>query len=310
MRAPPAVTFCLGLVALLLGAAAQEDGFVVHAVALAPDGSAAAFGRVTDLGDDGCILLREAGRDAPVRLCSAGIVRALAFAPDGQSLFVTDDAGRVRQIARDGKSLGNFELGQLPGFCSGVAVSPDGARVAALDHEKRLQCFEVASGKRLFLRVLEALPVCVVFLPDGRLAVGDNAGAVTLYSRQGEPGERLCLLDSSVVSLATDGTGMKLAAGDWNGSVCVIDLASGARRDRPATKKRLYALAFSPDGKHLAVAGSETGVAVWSIATDRTELWPAARSMGALRWLPARDGSPAALYGADHRGGVHELRAQ
>jgi len=308
MRALFRVTLCFGLVALPRCAVAQDDGFVVHAVALAPDASAAAFGRVTDLGDDGCILLREAGRDGPARLCAAGIVRALVVAPDGQSLFVTDDVGRVRQIARDGKPLRNFELGRLPGFCSGVAVSPDGERVAALDHEKRLQCFEVASGKRLFLRVLEALPLCAVFLPDGRLAVGDNAGAVTLYSREGEPGERLCLLDGSVVSLAIDGTGINLAAGAWNGSVRVIDLASGTRHERPATTKRVYALAFSPDGKRLAVA-DEAGVVVWNLETDVTEGLPAARSMGALRWLPARDGSSPALYGADHRGGVHELRA-
>ena len=174
MRRTPALLLCCAFTAA--PAAGQEDGFVVHAVALAHDGGIAAFARVTDTGDDGCLLIRSRGEQVPTRLGPAAIVRGLAFAPDGRSLFATCDSGRVRQIDRAGTVLRTFELGRVTGFCRGVAVSRDGERVAAIDDERRVQVFAVASGARIGGRTIRSRPLCAEFLADGRLAGGDDAG--------------------------------------------------------------------------------------------------------------------------------------
>jgi hypothetical protein len=274
------------------GARAQDDGFVVHAVAIACDASAAAFGRVTNMGGDGCLLLRAAAAAEPMRLRDVGIVRGIVWAGDAQSLFASQDDGAVLHVGTDGELLHTFELGRLPGFCRGLAISRDGATLAAIDDENRVQCFDVASGERRLSRQVDALPLCALFLPNGRLAVGDNAGTVSVYSADGERTERHHLVSSNVMALAADEAGRRLAAGAWNGSITVLDLASGERRERPATRKRIYAIAFSPDGAHLAVAGEEPGVLVWHLDTQgesgAEERWPAPQSIGALLWRRER----------------------
>jgi hypothetical protein len=287
------------VVAATTAVVAQEEGWVVHTVTLTPDGTGAAFGRFHNENGRGELVLRSGEKESVLR--RASVVRDIAFAPDGAWLVTTADSGKLHRTSTAGKELGTLDLGHVAAFVRGVAVSGDGARIAAVDDEHRLTVFAVADGRRLFAKKVPDLPLVVAFLPDGRIATGDNKGTLTLWSAAGERESRKPLLSGNLMALAIDAQGRKVAAGGWNGDVAVLDLASGEVTKRAAGVGRIYALAFDETGR-LAIAGGAGGVVVRTAggADRRIAMEP---TIGSLRFKGGE------VVGADYRGGVHRWAA-
>jgi hypothetical protein len=106
--------------------------------------------------------------------------------------------------------------------------------------------------------------------PDGRhlfLASGDEAGAWTIDGDR--PPTPAWHLPAHATRLAMAPDGRTLAVGDLAGEVLLIDPADGRVRRRigpPAEGGGIIAaLAFSPDGRELAVASREQ-IRLWSLA--------------------------------------------
>jgi WD40 repeat protein len=143
-------------------------------------------------------------------------VSALAFAPDGRRL-ATAGADHVARVwdAPTGKEL--LTLVGHGGIVSGVAFSPDGKLLATSGHDQTVRMWSAEDGRPLRVYRGHTFPVLSVgFSADGRL----------------------------LAAAAADGT-VKL----WD-----------AARDQEATALALgneivFALAFDPRGKGLAVGG-------------------------------------------------------
>ena len=304
------MTYCIDVVGVavaatlvLASACPQQEGLVVHRVVLAPDGVTAVFGRFhNELGTGHIVLARDGLERA---LCEAGIVRGLAFMPDGKTFFATRDHGELWQIDLQGGRIRTIPLGRLPGFVRDVAVAPDGSRVAVIDDERRVQCFAVADGKLLWKVVVAGLPLSLVFLPTGVLAVTDNAGAMTIWSAKGEPGAQHTW-SGKPMRLAVDPSGNLLAAGMWDGTVEVLDLRTGTIVQRPERRGRVQALCFGDGGKRLAIARTDDCVTQWELSKEPSEETTLAKavSIGDLR---CQDHT---FLGVDYRGVVHRLRVK
>jgi len=223
-------------------------------VALSPDDKVLA----TAGGDDGQVKLFDLATAKELRSwrASPDAVTAVAFTPDG-SLIATGDAHRVAVGDWDkhsvdfhdpltGRELKKFQLG-ITGGVGAVACSPDGRLVAACSgrwSNAAVHVIDLANDRQLFLLKHDFGGVSsLAFAPDGK-------------------------------TLATAGEGNRRQTNH----VCLWSMTDGAELARLAPEAHaqdppLYGprrqLAFSPDGKVLAVTGRDGAVRLLDVQTRR-----------------------------------------
>ncbi|WP_171107112.1 MULTISPECIES: WD40 repeat domain-containing protein [Streptomyces] len=228
----------------------------VNAVGFSPDG-----GVLASADDDGTIRLWSSARaGGPVALGDPltdlrGPVRALAFSPRGQLLASAGDDGTVRlwNLAdlRRPKVLGSAARAGT-GALKALAFSPDGEALAAAGGDGRVHLWEITDPARP--RALsKPLPASadevngVAFSPDGKLlASAGNDGTVRLWKvtdhRKPTPVGR------------------------------TPDIAF-----RAGLPGFAQAVAFSPDSRTLAAAGSDQAAHLWDVGNPAKPVPRAAR---------------------------------
>jgi WD40 repeat protein len=208
------------------------EGFLgpVNAVAFSPDGKFIAAG-----GQDGSVRVWEMERGHRRLLLSTrrgeeyyNEVHSVAWSPDGMALA----AGGYDGLVRVWDSATGAPLRAMKGrgvWITGVAYSPDGATLAAACVDGSTWIWDAATGEDLFIMeghtgTTDAVHYCPVSGPGGYLvASGGGDGEVVLWD-------------------AANGEFVHSLGGHTGGVIGV---------------------AFSPDGKHLAVASWDQRVRVW-----------------------------------------------
>lgn len=235
----------------LLTAAYNRTGTLVAAAGL--DGDA----RVWTTG--GQLLQRNPG--------DRGLVDGLAFSPDGRWLATAGADGTARLWtvrSGSGAQLGVRAFGGgLHELISG-AVSPSGSLVVDADGTGTLHAWRLLGGAQLWQRLVGAGDgrcSCELSFDasGGRIAVGESSGVAVLRASDGAPIARLDGPDSYSVALSPAGTAVAAGGSDnrvriWTlgGKGPPITVGMSAVEGNPES------LAFSPDGKLLAV-GLESG---------------------------------------------------
>ena len=217
---------------------------------------------------------------------------------------------------------------------TGVAYSPDGRRLASLDHGSVLKVWDADTGARLRQATVMGEPITGAFglawSPDGRhLAVSTREGAVDLWdaaaSTRVELADRAEFVPSGrflAYCAAFSPDGRLVAAGygppPWTSRhpgaaprVRVWDVAARTLvREITGIKTAAVGLAFAPDGRRLAVAdgiwratasgtAADGGAGVWDVATgDRVHDLPGHRGpVACAAW--SADGTRIATGGWD-----------
>jgi WD40 repeat protein len=155
-----------------------------------------------------------------------------------------------------------------------VAFSPDGTKIVTVSRNGKLWIWDRATGKALLTIGSKEAPVYTkaLFLADGKHVVAPTKQGLTVFDAAtgkavrylgGEKGE-----PAHILALSPDGK--KLASAAWHREdVRIWDVASGKELPKlPGHPMGVNAIAFSPDGGRLAVAGGDGPVRVWHLVKD------------------------------------------
>jgi WD40 repeat protein len=242
----------------------------VYPVAFSPDGQWIASGSWEP---DGTVRLWDAltGEPAAPPLRLGKTVRALAFSPDSTWLVTgCDEDGRLQ--------VWDFATARLRKVIAGpdrtlgaVAVSPDGARIAATAHEGPLTVCEVATGREVF-RIDPGRKAMrgVAYSPDGRWLAGTGEDLTTLCLWDAQTHRLAARLPGHtdvIHAVAFSPDGRLLASASEDRAVRVWDVNTGAcQAELRGHTGAVFAAAFHPGGTRLATAGRDQTVWLWDLA--------------------------------------------
>jgi WD40 repeat protein len=268
-------------------------------VAYSPDG-----GTLVTAGRDGAVRRWDAvsGAPRPTPAGPLGSIRALAIAPDGQTLAVGCDT--VIHLLDLARAAERRRLHGHRGLVLDLAFSRDGTALAstALDGVARLWDPRTGAQRQSWVHYVRAL----AFRTDGQVLAGSRWGERALKLWDVRTGaewrslEQVGLDFSSCLALSPDG--MTLAAGLSDRPPLLWDLSDGRpkrRLDALPGNGSAGALAFSPDGATVAVAhqGADPLTGLWDAATGgpRLVLEPCPSEVASLAFSP--DGALLATAG-------------
>jgi WD40 repeat protein len=225
----------------------------------------------------------------------------MAVGPNGTEIAVV--ASFEEEVRRwdlaTGRQLPSLRLpGETEEFANIEAISwsVDGKLLATGGDALRI--WDAATGK-LLRTLTRSSTKAVLFLPDGMLLAGVDYGVDVWPVAEGLRAERLPT-PFEVYALDVSPDGMMLAAGGYdtdNADVLLWDLPSRQRlRELPTGV--IYDLAFSPNSRLLATAGSSVGPTVW-LVDDGMKVWTGAEQSRASNEDGDRDFTSSVVFSPD-----------
>jgi WD40 repeat protein len=210
-------------------------------------------------------------------------VESLAFTPNGRALFSgwTDGTVRLWNV-RTGQDSASFQA--HPRGEVALAISPDGKLLASggIDGQIRLGNPALADAPQQVLKGHEAPITSLVFSPDGTLLVSadsaktnESGGVIKIWdlARGGmDTGERINDSTAPIMAVALAPDADRLAWGNQRGDVKLISRSGKAKKVEITNPGKVNGLAFSPDGKYLAIALADRTVNVWDVAAAQPRL--------------------------------------
>jgi WD40 repeat protein len=232
-------------------------------------------------------VLANAARPGPVLGGFGTAVWAMAAPGDGGTLMTAGENGFLASWTEDsafGVRSGNAPAATWPAHKGPVlALASGGGTLASGGADGNLIVWDLVDGKPPRIIDVGAAVRAVAVTPDGTtIAVGGEGEAIPLLDvATGKFKSKLEGPAGWVLALAFTPDGKQIAAGGYGGRLWLCEVATGKKvyevealppvpANTPAPPVNVVsALAFSPDGKLIAVGGSDGNVHVFQAADGK-----------------------------------------
>ncbi|SDC76950.1 WD40 repeat [Geodermatophilus telluris] len=264
----------------------------------------------------------------------------LALSPDGTRIAAAREDGAVSLLSTDGVELavlrGHVDQAFTVGFRNGAepggevlasagqdgtvrtwdtrvgtavrapvtaaAYSPDGRLVVTGGTDGRVRVWSSASLEPQLEVPAHEGRCWAVFSADGEdvWTWGEDGLVTRVSASDGREEWRLEPGRGEVWSASVDEAGTRIAVGNQDGTVQVVDVADGASQDLVGHAGAVYAVALSPDGRHV-LSGDENGeLRLWELGTGGRDVRVLSGHSGAVTAVAySPDGRVFASAGAD-----------
>ena len=284
---------------------------VITALAYSPDGGTLAVSGYREV-----LLHRDSDSEPDARLVgTADRIQSLGFTADGKTLMVA--GGRPASFGE--VQFWDVESGQLRRAVRschdtlfGASLSPDGTRVVfgCADHTVRIM--EVATGKELLkMRHHENWVLGTVFGVDGKriISVGRDRAAKLVDATSGAFIENVNLLKGELTAIARHPSRETVAIGGEDRTPLLYRVDKAAKmliadntnllHELEKQDGEIFDLAFSPDGRTLAVSGASSRVPLYEVESGAASGVCDAGHQGVYAVAFHPDGARLAMGGFD-----------
>lgn len=236
--------------------------------------------RLVDRDANDAIRIWDLSADRYQQIMDASAGRGVtALSADGKYLAVSDT--RTRQVALY-DAAGGKRKHSLPDGLGGAAqllFSPDGEAVVSANYDNDIRVWKTRSGE--LIRKVEDLTGAMFagqFTPDGKqlLLAGLDETIYVFDAKTFECQRTIKGHEETISALAISPDGKMIVTGGFDVrttqnpvKVVLWDLASGKPVKVLRSPHRVLSLAFSPDGKSLAMTSGDKEITLWSLAGSR-----------------------------------------
>jgi WD40 repeat protein/tRNA A-37 threonylcarbamoyl transferase component Bud32 len=236
-------------------------------LAFSPDGRSLAMSR-----DENILICEVETRQVrPLPQRHTGAILSLAFSRDSRLASSSED-GTIR--VWDPASGVVQHVWRPEGVVNRVAFSHDGRLLASASMDQQAKLWDVVTGRewRAFPHPMDVQ--AVAFQPDdNRLATAGGDGVVKVWDISGRESTPLAGHRGAVLGVAVRGDGSQIASIGSDNSLGFWTVNPNLEVQRPPSLAELpfkpQAVAYSTDGRYLAVSGADGRVQVWDTLDRR-----------------------------------------
>ena len=196
-------------------------------------------------------------------------VRSIIITPDGRTIVSSSDDGSIRFWSLNGKCLRTIEAHSQAVWA--IAISPDGSLIASGSVDNTVKLRDVNSGSLVTTFRHQGSVSHVAFSPDGQtIASASYDRTVRLWNIITKRQLKILTHQDWVQSLVFNEDILITCSRDrkiqyWNIERGEVQTIVNSYSDG------IWAIAVSPDGKHIASTGDEQTIQLWNVARNKIE---------------------------------------